>query len=207
MLTSSSNKEGHFAFTLHEDHLMREIVCDCEVSSPFNPFQNPPPKTHPPKIKVKALWDTGATNCAITKKLIDDLKLTPFTKVTVHHAEGNNVKDVYKVNIILPNGVGFPLLNVTECKSTAGAFDIIIGMDVITQGDFSITNVGGKTKVSFRAPSKVHIDFNEGDTVVIPGGTVGEKIVVKDPYSGTPRNSPCPCGSGKKYKQCHGKAA
>ncbi|WP_394393701.1 SEC-C metal-binding domain-containing protein [Shewanella woodyi] len=21
----------------------------------------------------------------------------------------------------------------------------------------------------------------------------------------TSRNSPCPCGSGKKYKQCHGK--
>jgi preprotein translocase subunit SecA len=22
----------------------------------------------------------------------------------------------------------------------------------------------------------------------------------------TPRNAPCPCGSGKKYKQCHGGA-
>jgi preprotein translocase subunit SecA len=26
-------------------------------------------------------------------------------------------------------------------------------------------------------------------------------------WSGTPRNSACPCGSGKKYKYCHGKAA
>jgi preprotein translocase subunit SecA len=25
-------------------------------------------------------------------------------------------------------------------------------------------------------------------------------------WSKTPRNAPCPCGSGKKYKQCHGKA-
>ncbi len=23
----------------------------------------------------------------------------------------------------------------------------------------------------------------------------------------TPRNSPCPCGSGKKYKHCHGAVA
>jgi preprotein translocase subunit SecA len=23
-------------------------------------------------------------------------------------------------------------------------------------------------------------------------------------YAGTPRNAPCPCGSGKKYKKCHG---
>jgi preprotein translocase subunit SecA len=22
----------------------------------------------------------------------------------------------------------------------------------------------------------------------------------------TPRNAPCPCGSGKKYKHCHGRA-
>jgi preprotein translocase subunit SecA len=24
------------------------------------------------------------------------------------------------------------------------------------------------------------------------------------PFAGTPRNAPCPCGSGKKYKHCHG---
>jgi uncharacterized protein YecA (UPF0149 family) len=23
-------------------------------------------------------------------------------------------------------------------------------------------------------------------------------------YQGTPRNAPCPCGSGKKFKKCHG---
>jgi preprotein translocase subunit SecA len=26
-------------------------------------------------------------------------------------------------------------------------------------------------------------------------------------YAGTPRNAPCPCGSGKKYKRCHGAPA
>ena len=26
-------------------------------------------------------------------------------------------------------------------------------------------------------------------------------------WSKTPRNAPCPCGSGKKYKQCHGQLA
>ncbi len=28
--------------------------------------------------------------------------------------------------------------------------------------------------------------------------------VVKDEWEKTPRNAPCPCGSGKKFKQCHG---
>jgi preprotein translocase subunit SecA len=33
--------------------------------------------------------------------------------------------------------------------------------------------------------------------------------VVKDAsdWSTTPRNSPCPCGSGRKYKVCHGAAS
>jgi preprotein translocase subunit SecA len=28
----------------------------------------------------------------------------------------------------------------------------------------------------------------------------------EDDWSNTPRNAPCPCGSGRKYKQCHGAA-
>ncbi len=28
--------------------------------------------------------------------------------------------------------------------------------------------------------------------------------VVKSEWDKTPRNAPCPCGSGKKFKLCHG---
>ena len=31
-----------------------------------------------------------------------------------------------------------------------------------------------------------------------------QKPVVKTEWEKTPRNAPCPCGSGKKYKLCHG---
>jgi len=27
-----------------------------------------------------------------------------------------------------------------------------------------------------------------------------------NPYAGVGRNDPCPCGSGKKFKKCHGAA-
>jgi preprotein translocase subunit SecA len=38
------------------------------------------------------------------------------------------------------------------------------------------------------------------------------RAVVADPndpatWAATPRNAPCPCGSGKKYKHCHGRLA
>jgi preprotein translocase subunit SecA len=31
-----------------------------------------------------------------------------------------------------------------------------------------------------------------------------QETVVKDEWAKTPRNAPCPCGSGKKFKLCHG---
>jgi preprotein translocase subunit SecA len=33
-----------------------------------------------------------------------------------------------------------------------------------------------------------------------------QQPVVKSEWEKTPRNAPCPCGSGRKYKQCHGAA-
>ena len=33
------------------------------------------------------------------------------------------------------------------------------------------------------------------------------QTVVRSDEERTPRNAPCPCGSGKKYKHCHGRAA
>ncbi len=39
-----------------------------------------------------------------------------------------------------------------------------------------------------------------------PAATSKPKTVVQDDFSKTPRNAPCPCGSGKKFKMCHGAA-
>ena len=39
-----------------------------------------------------------------------------------------------------------------------------------------------------------------------PAATSKPQTVTKDAFEKTPRNAPCPCGSGKKFKQCHGAA-
>jgi preprotein translocase subunit SecA len=36
------------------------------------------------------------------------------------------------------------------------------------------------------------------------GGGVGDGGFATNPYAGVGRNDPCPCGSGKKFKKCHG---
>ncbi len=41
---------------------------------------------------------------------------------------------------------------------------------------------------------------------VAPTPTSSPQTVVKDEWDKTGRNEPCPCGSGKKFKNCHGRA-
>jgi preprotein translocase subunit SecA len=46
-------------------------------------------------------------------------------------------------------------------------------------------------------------EIPEGAVPTAPAPTK-QQTVVKDEWSKTPRNAPCPCGSGKKFKMCHG---
>ncbi len=40
-----------------------------------------------------------------------------------------------------------------------------------------------------------------------PGETEDKSLIGPEDWNKTPRNAPCPCGSGKRYKHCHGKLA
>lgn len=58
-----------------------------------------------------------------------------------------------------------------------------------------------------RVPLQYSAPSVDGDVQTVPSGTGGAVAAEKDgqTFPGTPRNAPCPCGSGKKYKLCHGK--
>jgi hypothetical protein len=79
----------------------------------------------------------------------------------VNHAGGTSVENVYLIDIILPNSIRIRDIDVTECSELAGNFGVIIGMDVITLGDFAVTNVGDSSVFSFRCPSTKTIDYVE----------------------------------------------
>jgi preprotein translocase subunit SecA len=52
------------------------------------------------------------------------------------------------------------------------------------------------------------VQTHHGDVESDTGGGAasGAGSVLSDPgdWSKTPRNAPCPCGSGRKFKKCHG---
>ena len=110
-------------------------------------------------LQFNALWDTGATGCVISQAVVDGCKLSPIGRTEVTHVQGKAESDVYLVNISLPNNVEFVGVSVT--LGNFGDADVIIGMNVITQGDFAVTSSNGITKFSFRVPSEDHIDFVE----------------------------------------------
>ena len=187
------------AFTSHFTGITDSIINEIFISEPFQYDPKKEIKSNDPRLhKMRALWDTGATHCVIKSSVAKDLGLKAISISNVAHAGGVSKENVFLVNLFLPSGVAIPFVRVTEGPKLAGEFEVIIGMDIITRGDFSITNVKGKTVVSFRMPSKKTIDYV---AEIDPSKRIGdlkrsEKIR---------RNDPCYCGSRKKYKDCHGK--
>lgn len=187
-------------FTLQSNGgLLHDIKSDCFVLEAFDPQGLTQAQIASKKsMKCTALWDTGATNTVITKKIAQALGLVQTGVALVNHAAGQSFKPKYVVNIMLPNNVGISYVEVTEGDLTGE--DVLIGMDIITKGDFAITNVGGKTTFSFRIPSIETIDYCIQSS---PQVSVSNKPIIKTKQPG--RNDQCPCGSGKKYKNCCGK--
>lgn len=108
---------------------------------------------------VYAIWDTGATSCAISKSVVQRLGLMPTGMTDVHTANGIAQQRIYTIDIALPNGVRIGGITATEIDGLASNCDALIGMDVITIGDLSITNHNGVTCMSFRVPSCHQIDY------------------------------------------------
>jgi len=146
--------------------------------------------------KYVGIWDTGATMTVVSQKVIDECSLKLITYTKAQTPNGERTSGVYLAAVMLPNGVGFPGMLVVEGEVSGG--DALIGMDIITKGDFSITNVNSKTLHSFRTPSIASIDYvAEHNKIFGNPSTIGG-------FAGVGRNERCPCGSGKKYKHCHG---
>lgn len=183
------------SFTLKEDRgLLKTLKTICGASTLYDPKSG---GTHPKVEEFIGLWDTGATGTVITKKVVDKLKLKPIGKTKVYHANGEDTVNVYAINLYLPNGVAFGFVRVTE--GILNEMDLLIGMDIITQGDFSVTNVKGKTTFSFRIPSVKEIDY------VAEHNNLKKKMPTPKTSRSDYKNQPCSCGSGKPYRKCHGR--
>ena len=150
-------------------------------------------------ISTLGIWDTGATGSVITKSTAAALGLTPVTKTFVNGVHGRKEVNVYFVNITLNNDQITLNCTVTECEELSNdqSAGMLIGMNVISLGDFSITNFDGKTVMSFRRPSLGTVDF------VNEINEFNKYLKIHNVWLKN-NNQKCPCGSGKLWKNCHG---
>lgn len=111
-------------------------------------------------LPVRAQWDTGATGTCISKELVDMLNLMPTGKVNVSTPSGIGVMNKYVINLILNNEVRIPNLIVMDSEIGKQGIDVLIGMDIISMGDFAVSNYDGKTRFSFRIPSQEHVEYS-----------------------------------------------
>jgi hypothetical protein len=128
----------------------------CGITESRDPATLGPPKLH----EFQAIWDTGATNSVITQKVVDTCHLRPIGMTQVHGVNSTDLCEVFLVDVHLLNNVAINQVRVTKGR-LAGDVDVLIGMDIISVGDFVITNQGGVTIFSFCAPSHRRIDFVE----------------------------------------------
>lgn len=62
------------------------------------------------------------------------------------------VKNTYLVDVILPNRIYLANWQVAESEINSPGCEVLIGMDIIHNGDFSIANGTGKTIFTFAMP-------------------------------------------------------
>lgn len=110
------------------------------------------------KDNYVALWDTGSTMTVISTELAEKLNLEPVGDMIAETAGGKYIAKRYIVSLSLPNRLNIENVMISSGKLGPG-IDILIGMDIITLGDFAVTNYNNRTVFSFRFPSCEAIDF------------------------------------------------
>lgn len=142
-------KPVYFAFTTKHDCLANALRNDVTI------------RYDGKSITVPALWDTGATNSCISYEVATKLTMIPTGKKLINTAGGICEANMYLIDVGLPNNVNIMQLPVSDSTIGNQGLGMLIGMDIIGMGDFSVSNFNGRTVFSFRLPSKQMTDYVE----------------------------------------------
>ncbi|GHV75630.1 hypothetical protein AGMMS49942_04510 [Spirochaetia bacterium] len=144
-----SSRIEHRAFTVAYEGITNEISTPVRLEPVFT-YDKSLVGT---QIEVDALWDTGAAMTCIKPSLRDRLKLRQSELVEPITLSGSGDVEAEGTLVsfwLVPNFV------VELCPVYIADFpgdeELLIGMDIITLGDFAVCNANGMTSFSFAVP-------------------------------------------------------
>lgn len=131
---------------------LKAVLTDAYLFEAVDLDNNPIPANR----TQSAAWDTGAEISIISPRVVKKLGLTHFAETSIMGIGGDEKVGVYKIHVGLPNGFLYEDL-IVYC-SDIDDYDILIGMDLISQSDFFITNINGNNRFYFQLPAQGKIE-------------------------------------------------
>lgn len=102
---------------------------------------------------AKALWDTGAAECLISRRLAEELKLSMHERAILNTAAGAHAtfKDIVLLDLLIDGSV-IPVKAAVVDSIPGNGIDFAIGLDVIQCGTLTIdaAPMEGNFHVSFK---------------------------------------------------------
>jgi hypothetical protein len=139
------------AFSFLTNGLAIRLVSPVEII----PLLSTDQQTNANPVKLNALWDTGAEVTCISPAVRDKLKLSPADAIgnsTISGVGGDVPADITFVTIRILHDMELEYCPVYIVDFKDNDFDLIIGMDIITRGDFVVCNADNNTSFSFAMP-------------------------------------------------------
>lgn len=118
------------------------------------PFMSQDISRSDPRIKpINALWDTGSTGSLIINPLPQQLGLVRTgERISLDYGrERENEGWIYKANLYMGD-IAMVEYTVVSAEPIGPGYNLVIGMDIIGQGDFTLRKVNGLTQLIFRLP-------------------------------------------------------
>lgn len=134
------NSMKYFSAAFDKRVLEVKIECGISIDEP----QLPPWENN--FLPAKALWDTASSITHITKSLAMTLGLVSESELL--NGTWKNIKPI--VFILLPNNISIPI-EVAIAQDCPG-IDLIIGMNIINKGNFSVGGMNSHFQVLFGMP-------------------------------------------------------
>ena len=119
-------------------------------------------KTNNCMMKVETLIDTGAAASYISSFVSTSLNLQLTGNIYhVKFGEDDATRPSVYANLILSSDICFSNKELTVLKDEPRAYDAIIGMDILSKTDYSVSNYSGHTTFILRIPSQAEIEYGD----------------------------------------------